>query len=334
MTTSHAPVKYNLEFVEDLISSGFEYTLPQTVVDTLLHIHSSLNCIEPLKSTTYHKFLTPHKPVNNISSYQSTNKKRKNKEIVDDSEWSTISVFKPTKITTNKDTNSFDSIRININKINDKNYDDIFDKITNIIDDLIIKQTEDDTIDLSVISSNIFDIASTNKYLSKLYAQLYSNLSTKYDFIKVPLKQNFDSFMELLKNIETVDPNENYDKFCELNKISEKRKSLASFYSNLVQYNCITKEAMQLLTREILYTIYTLISIENKKCEVEEMTEIFALLYNPKEYKDEDDDDLLYQPIDGYTMSEIVEKLASSKTKDYNSFTNKALFKFMDINEM
>ena len=62
------------------------------------------------------------------------------------------------------------------------------------------------------------------------------------------------------------------------------------------------------------------------------MTETIALLYKKELYEDDDGDN--YEQIDGYTIGEIIEKIANSKIKDYKSLTNKALFKFMDLIDM
>jgi hypothetical protein len=40
-----------------------------------------------------------------------------------------------------------------------------------------------------------------------------------------------------------------------------------------------------------------------------------------------------YEKIDGFTILEMIEKLAHSKVKDYKSLTNKTIFKFMDMIE-
>ena len=49
-------------------------------------------------------------------------------------------------------------------------------------------------------------------------------------------------------------------------------------------------------------------------------------------YNDDEGDN--YDQIEGYTINEIIEKIAKSKVKDYKSLTNKALFKFMDLIDM
>ena len=94
----------------------------------------------------------------------------------------------------------------------------------------------------------------------------------------------------------------------------------------------ISKVEIMVITRNLLEKIYKYISLENKKNEVDELTEIIALLYNKVLYENEKENS--YDDIDGYTISEIVQKIANSKIKDYKSLTNKALFKFMDLIDM
>ena len=65
---------------------------------------------------------------------------------------------------------------------------------------------------------------------------------------------------------------------------------------------------------------------------MDELTETIAILYKKELYEDDDGDD--YVLIEGYNISEVIEKIANSKVKDYKSFTNKSLFKFMDLIDM
>ena len=110
------------------------------------------------------------------------------------------------------------------------------------VDKLVSENSESN---LSIIGENIFDIASSNRYYSKIYADLYSDLSSKYNFITEQYLQNLNKFTELFNNIEYVDSNVNYDRFCEINKINEKRKSLASFYINLMYCGVIPKDEIK-----------------------------------------------------------------------------------------
>ena len=186
--------------------------------------------------------------------------------------------------------------------------------------------------ELTRFSSTIFDIASANRFYSKIYADLYSDLSTKYEIMQTAYERNLDKFTGLFNNIEYIDPKVNYDKFCEINKANEKRKALASFYLNLMFNGIIPKVTIMQITRNLLSQIYTLITIDDKKNEVDELTETIAILYKKELYEGDEADD--YEEIDGLTISEIVDKIAKSKVKDFKSLTNKSLFKFMDLIDM
>jgi hypothetical protein len=265
-----------------------------------------------------------------IKNYPKKKKGNKVIESLNDEDWDLIRTFQTTKIETKTGIDAdFDTIRTTINKMTDKNYSDMRNKIIEIIQKLILENSESA---LNVIGENIFDIASSNRFYSKIYAELYSDLSNKFEFIKEQFLQNFKRFTDLFNNIEYVDSNVNYDRFCEINKINEKRKSLAAFYINLMYCGVISKNEIQLITRNLLAKIYEYISIENKKNEVEELTETIAILYKKDLY--EKDDDITYEKIEGFTILEIIEKIANSKVKDYNSLSNKALFKFMDLIDM
>jgi hypothetical protein len=83
----------------------------------------------------------------------------------------------------------------------------------------------------------------------------------------------------------------------------------------------------------LLVQMYKYISQENKKNEVDELGENIAILYDKQMFEGKDEDDFDYDEIDGYTIPEIIKKIATSKVKDYASLTNKSVFKFMDLLE-
>jgi len=219
-----------------------------------------------------------------------------------------------------------DSIRSNLNRLNDKNYVEISNKIFEIIDKIIESNTNNE--DVTKVINVIFDIASNNRFYSKLYANLYTDLSLKYELVKALIDTNLSNFTELFNNIEYVDQEVDYNKFCEINKINEKRKALASFYLNLMLNNIISKDVIINITRLLLFNIYTFINEENKKNQVDEITEIVCILFKNELYNDN------YEKIDGFSINEIIEKIAKSNVKDYKSLTTKTIFKFMDLIDM
>jgi len=324
MTTK--TLRYTLEHFENTIYNGFDYKVPDEVIEKISDLAIKVGSPDYIKTPVFKKRENQDSEVP-VKDKFNNKKKRKNKGIEED--WDALSSFQPTKIETTSGIHSeFNSIRALINKISDKNYIDIRDKILEIIEKII---TENNEYDLSGIGTNIFEIASSNRYYSKIYADLYSDLLNKFEFIKTTYDENLNKFTELFNNIEYADQND-YDKYCEINKINEKRKSLAAFYMNLMDNGIISQDKIIIITRNLLEKLYQFISMDDKKNEVEELTETIAILYKKQLYEDDHDNkDYL---IEGHTISEIIEEIANSNIKDYKSLTKKALFKFMDLIDM
>jgi len=324
---------YSINKFYDILFQGFDYKLPDETVDLISDLSKKVGSPDYVKTPVFQK-RENHIRSDNIKENGQTslrkNKRGKTVEIISDEDWNAIRNFQTTKIEEKTGLDiEIDSIRVNLNKITDKNYLDIQDKIIKIIDKLVDANNIENMDRLSLF---IFEFASTNRYYSKVYADLYSELSTKYDIIKTVLEKNLESFTELFNTIEYIDPSLDYDKFCEINKINEKRKSLAAFYLNLMLNNMISKTKIKEITRSLLSQIYFFILQENKKNEVDELTETISILYKKELYKDDAGDDYLL--IDGLTIGQVINKIANSKVKDYKSLTNKSLFKFMDLIDM
>ena len=287
-------LRYTLEDFENITFSGFEYTITNEVLETISKLAMQVGSPDYIRTPVFPKRENPMKAVPTIAGADgttapnpkdNTKKRRGNKamEIVNDEDWDAIRTFQTTKIETKTGVEAdFDAVRALVNKLTDKNYPEMSGKIFEIIGRVA---SENQDSQLGTISSNIFDMASSNRYYSKIYAQLYSELSDKFEFIKSAYLDNLKRFTELFDNIEYVDPNQNYDKFCEINKINEKRKSLASFYLNLMNFGIISKTEIMQITRNLLAKVYEFISVDNKKNEVDEITEIVAILYKKELYE-------------------------------------------------
>jgi hypothetical protein len=146
--------------------------------------------------------------------------------------------------------------------------------------------------------------------------------------MNVIFQDNLNSFLEIFDNIDYCNADEDYDKFCKINKDNEKRKSLSSFFVNLTINGVITREKLVDLIHNLLNKVLIFINQDGKKNEVDEMIENIAILYN-KEWHE-----ICNFHINEESFMEIVNKLAHSKAKMYPSLSNKSRFKFMDMIEM
>ena len=224
-----------------------------------------------------------------------------------------------------------DTIRSYLNKLSDKNVTDITHKIIEIIDQLINDTdiTEETTnVELSNVSKIIFNIASTNRFYSAIYADVYSQLVTKYELIRLTFEANLNVFLDLFNNIEYVDASVDYDKFCKINKDNEKRKALSAFFVNLMNKNIITKAKIIEITQTLAELLYNYISEDDRKNEVNEIAENLFILYNKKF-----DVDYNTVIIGAEPMNSFIKRLSKSKTNDYKSLPSKTIFKFMDLME-
>ena len=325
--------KYSLDQINEIIFKGFNYELPSAILSIISELSLQVGSPDYVKTPVFQKRENMTRTEN--VDRESFKKKKGNKhmEVVNDGDWEALRSFQSTKIEEKVGINAkIDIIRTHLNKLSDKNYIDIRNKIIENIDIMFSENTSQE--DLFRIGSIIFEIASTNRFYSKIYAELYAELITKYEVMKTIFQENLEKFTALFNTIEYVDPNVNYDKFCEINKTNEKRKSLASFYMNLMMNGIIQEEKIKTITRNLLAQIYSFINEENKKNEVDELTENVAILYKKDLYNDDDDDSDDYEKINGHTISDIIEIIANSKVKNFKSLTNKTLFKFMDMIDM
>jgi hypothetical protein len=336
MTTK--TTRYSLENITNILFNGFDYKLPEETLNKISEIALQVGSPDYVKTPVFQKRENPMKVEPTVKETFTTTPKRNRKgkanEVMNDEDWNNIRASSQAASAASEEKSDFDleieNIRLQLNKLTDKNYTDILNKVCDSINKLIENNTSSE--EMSKLSTIIFELATNNRFYSKIYADLYSELIARFKEINDTYEKNFNSFTELFANIEYVDANINYDKFCENNKKNEKRRSLAAFYINLMTNNVIKKTQIMQITRDLLAQIYSFISIENKKNEVDELTEIIAILYKKELYEDDEGDD--YEQINGYTINEIIERIASSKVKDYKSLTNKSLFKFMDLIEM
>ena len=339
--------KYSLNDFNNLLFNGFNYELPAETIGIISELALEVGSPDYVKTPIFQKRENPMKTSMNDdgdrnwsvgggsngglgSNMGLGSKKRrggnKNTEI-SEGEWETIRTFQTTKIEDREGIEyEIDNIRSYLNKITDKNFTDFCSKIMELIDGVITRTSED----IKQVSLAIFDIASTNRFYSKIYADLYTEIINKYDVMKGSFEESLSNFSELFNVIEYVDPNVDYDRFCKINKDNEKRKALGAFFINLSINGMIPLATIQNITRTLLSQIYKYISEENKKNEVDELTENVALFYKKEFY----DNNVNYELIEGYTITEIIERIAISKVKDYKSLTNKTIFKFMDMIDM
>lgn len=331
-----ATMKYTLKEFMNITFDGFNYALPEETITLISELSLEVGSPSYIKTPVFQKRENPLKTLASSSLGGMTNKKRKgnkNVEVLNDADWEALRTFQTTIIEQKVGLDAqIDLIRSNLNKISEKSYIDIRNKIVDLLDQLISEGTTSE--EMMRVSKIIFEIASTNRFFSKLYADLYSDLINKYHVMKEIFTNCFNSFIELFNNIESGDADKDYDLFCKINKDNERRKALSTFFVNLMKNEIIPVHELKSLLCNLLNQLANFIQEENKKNIVDELTENIALLYSKSLFEGDSHVDKKKYMIGESSVLETITKLANSKVKTYPSLSNKSIFKFMDMIEM
>ena len=330
-------LKYNLKQITDISYSGFHFKIPE---DT----HNIINylCVQVGSPCINSNVFTKLEPSVTIPVVKNTNdlrKKRGNKGMeVSSEKWENTKPFQTTKIEQKTGIDGeINEMRLYLNKLTDKTFLDIREKIIEKINRICACSTSFNPENAEKMGTMLYEFCSTNKFYSRIFADIFAELASMYEWLKNIFNKNYDTIMEQYNNIKYVDSNKDYDGFCEMNKQNEKRRAITAFYVNLAINGFIKKNGVIKILINILTSIMNMINIIDKKNEVDELTEIIGVLFN-KELLDEDLNSKKDEPEDFYVLKnsiiETISSLAKKKVKDYPSLSNKAIFKYMDLIEM
>jgi hypothetical protein len=319
---------YTLQDFNTIIFNGFNFTLSNDIIEKINELATQVGSPTYIKTPVFQK---KDRSAESVASLSASNTKRRRDatKFNNGSGTDGEKLFNATKLVhkTGLD-GDIDLIRSYLNKITDRTFADMKTNIIGLLDKLI-EENSISQADVMRISSYLFEFASTNRYFSKLYADLYTELVNKYECMKQTLDESFHSFLELFINIEYVDPDVNYDEFCRINKMNEKRKALSAFFINLSANKLLSHDKLVDLTHKMILRVVEYIPMSDKKAHVDEYTENIAILFNKSEYAKVTD-----KFIDGKTIMETIQMLATSKPKTYPGLSSKCIFKYMDLIDM
>ena len=233
-----------------------------------------------------------------------------------------------------------DAIRSLLNKLTDATYGVIEPEILSEVNKII--RGEDDEVDgnnnggtlvieeenINKIAHSIFNTASSNMFYSALYAKLFKQLVQCHDIFTKVFEKSYSEFVGLFKKVEYVDPNVDYNKFCEVTKMNDKRRAMSMFIINLMKEDMLEPDSVVEIIVELQEMANSYIKQANKANELEELNEnLFILLTNGKNVLSSHEK---WESIVSHIKFLSILKV---KMKEYPSVNNKLIFKNMDILE-
>ena len=317
MSCCLAKQTYTREEYDRIKKEGFEYSLPQETLDIIKKIAANVGAPEYIK--------TPHfdKRQQSYKHFRGNNVKE-----VSEEEWNVIRNFKTTVMEKKKGVElSIDKIRKHLNKMTTKTYDTLMQQIMEEINLIVGLETNHDDliIELNKIGDSIFDIASGNRFYSSMYATLYKELMSKYEFMQSILTKKLNTDIHIFDDFEYCSPDKDYDQFCNNNKKNEKRRALGLFYVNLMLQQIIPNTTIVELIKDLLEKMTDYISKENNVNIVDELSELLYHLIITSAT-------VLKSSTKEWTqIMEHVNSISIMKAKSAPSISNKTIFKHMDI---
>ena len=299
-------IKYTYSDIDQIINNGFQLELPENTIHYISLISEQVGDPTYVKTPIFHK----------------KNKKKDKSDKANDLPIGTTIEFKSSifKNESSEDEIILREIKSSINKITSKNYDRVKELIIENIEKVINLNSDN----LKDTCKYIFEYATTSRCNGKIYARLYIELMEKYDVFKEEFNGNFDSYIQLFDKIESTTQGENYELFCKLNSINEKRKAFSEFISNLVLLEAVNikniEEIILKLQSELIYSVDW--NNETPKCEeiCENLLIFITNLCN--KLKDLESWDKIVSNIN---------EVKNLKVNDVISMSNKIKFKHMDM---
>jgi len=319
-TTSQTNCVYTLQQFATITQNGFNYSIPPETLDLISKLSMQVGSPTYIKTPVFQKKTQHEVPIR---------KKQTAHPIREEEDWTSIRTpFQVTKIEKKEGIDGLiNKIQLQLNKISDKNKVESTKNITDLLDDLMETGASEE--DVCKVGNAFFNIASANRFYSKLYADLYTSIIEKHQVLKDVFQLSFDSFSSLFQKIECGDSDKNYGEYCDFVKVNETRRALCLFFVNLSKNGILDKGLLLQTLCTLMTQMYEQMQTVDKKNEINELSEIVAIIYSDELVKSATDDHMLF----GMTIKQLIVAIANSPPKKFDSLTSKAKFKFMDISD-
>jgi len=250
--------------------------------------------------------------------------------------WESVRNFKPTQFVASegitKMKNELSAIFNKLSKTSlDTQKDVILSKIASILQ---LPYSSSDSIEplepldpslLHELINHIFTLSSGNKILVDVYANLYEWIMPLSTVCREVLNERIQTYRDTIHEIHYVDPNADYDGFCDYNKKNDTRKLQILFIVHLMLRNVVDQESVLQILLDFLKIVQNYIDTENRTNEIDEITEnIFLIVSTGKQA-------LKTHSLWTNAVLPILQEMSQKKAKEYKSLTSRAVFKYMDI---
>ena len=278
-------------------------------------------------------------PVTTNDNYDDKRKNRRNYknhskgQSLNDDTWSKKEPFKATTIVRREDKEKYlEDFGSILNKITNKTYESQNNKVFELLDNVFQDDTtdedevENDNNDqYTQISNTLFDVIKRVRIGFDIYGRLFKDMVTKYpmfvESISIQTKLYLDSYSE----IKDIDPNTDYDAYCDMNKLNDKRRSISHFIVELYKNKLLSEIELQQIIQSRIQIVLDNIDVSDKTSLIEEITEnLFIFITTTKGNAD-------FTTGEWVQILENIAKCSKLKAREHKSISSRMIFKYMDI---
>jgi hypothetical protein len=213
-----------------------------------------------------------------------------------------------------------------LNKLTTSNYDTQVESVIETVKSIISLDDDDDKIRMGLMQTAevIMQVACSNKYYSAMYAKLYMRLVDIHQQFLEEKGRICDKFLTALQEIEIVDPNVDYDRFCIVNKKNDERRTMMLFIINLYKTGGCSIAELSSIVIKIDEMIHTHVSASSFIEYTNELTEIMNTLFTNIVTEIKNNKEWVF-------VKDRIVDYSKYKTKDYPGMSSRTIFKYMDM---
>ena len=327
---------YTLNDFQIISSNGFNVVLPIQTVDLINNLSKHVGSPNYIKTPVFNK--------RDNSGSDPEKKRKKPRYKNQDSGWSETSgknevitsniVFK-NPLNTKKNVTGVESIiqsiRAILNKVGSNNDVELNDNLFVLIDNML--ETDISAEEVIQISNKTSDILINTSFYSRIYSKLYGKLMERYEFINNTFSEKAENYLSTYDNIIDVNPDEDYDLFCNKNKENDNRKAFSLFCVNLYSINKIDGSIIINFIHELINVLDNTLDDSKHVFINDEIIENISIFISTRTdiYEKCSDITLVTSNNENITVKEYIIKLSKKKPKQHKGISTKALFKLMEL---
>jgi hypothetical protein len=157
-----------------------------------------------------------------------------------------------------------------------------------------------------------------------MYAKLFMRLVDIHDQFLDEKSRICDKFLNALHEIEIVDPNVDYDRFCIVNKKNDERRSMMLFIINMYKTGGCTFNELMSIVIKIDEMIHSHVSASTFIEYTNELTEIMNIFVTNMVSEIKTNKEWVF-------VKDRIVDYSKYKTKDYPGMSSRTIFKYMDM---